>query len=409
MNQSSRGSSASRQGLRRTIVAGEVAVSLVLICGALLLFKSLLNLQKVDTGVRISNVITMSADLPLAAYPTPESALYFYQAAAEGLQAIPGVEHAAVSSDLPLQGVRQGEGIGIPGRDGGLTVPYKRVDASYFRALDIALLAGRGIGEQDRPGAPRVVVINEGLAAQLAERFEMTDPVGKVVRISTPNYLNSDGSQEEVEIVGVVRSERTGDLDDELEQVAYVPLAQVPRYDIRLVVRTQGDPASVIPAIRDVVRQIDPNLPLGNVRTMQQIVDRSLTGARQPAWIIGAFAAVAALLAALGLYGVLSHSVTQQRREIGIRMALGARSRDVLSHVLRNALSMLTLGIALGLLGAFALTRVMENLLFQVSALDPLALGGACVLMMLIGLLAGFVPAKRAARVDPMAVLRDEG
>jgi putative ABC transport system permease protein len=157
------------------------------------------------------------------------------------------------------------------------------------------------------------------------------------------------------------------------------------------------------------VRQIDPNLPLGDVRTMQQIVDRTLTGARQPAWIIGAFAAVAALLAALGLYGVLSHSVTQQRREIGIRMALGARSRDVLSHVLRSALSMITLGLVLGLLGAFALTRVMESLLFQVSPLDPLALGVACVAMISIGLLAGFLPARRATRVNPIAVLRDEG
>jgi len=409
MNQSSRGSSASREGLRRTIVAGEVAVSLVLICGALLLFKSLLNLQKVDTGVRISNVITMSVDLPLAAYPTPESALYFYEAAAERLQAIPGVQSAAVSTDLPLQGVRQGEGVGMPGREGGLTVRYKRVGAGYFKALDIPLLAGRGIDGQDRPGTPRVVVINEELAARLAERLELTDPVGKVVRMSTPNYLNSDGSQEEVEIVGVVRNERTGTLDGEVGQVAYVPLAQVPRQEIKLVVRTQGDPAAELPSIREVVRQIDPNLPLGDVLTMQQIVDRSLTGARQPTWIIGAFAAVASLLAALGLYGVLAHSVTQQRREIGIRMALGAGSREVLGHVLRGALLMLFVGLALGLAGAFALTRVMESLLFGVSALDPFALSAACAVMIIIGLLAGFVPASRAAHVHPMAVLREDG
>jgi putative ABC transport system permease protein len=227
--------------------------------------------------------------------------------------------------------------------------------------------------------------------------------------MSTPNYLNSNGSQEEVEIVGVVRNERTGALDGEVGPVSYVPLAQVPRYDIKLVVRTHGDPAAALPGIREAVRQVDPNLPLGDVRTMQQIVDRSLTGARQPAWIIGAFAMVAALLAALGLYGVLAHAVTQQRREIGIRMALGAGSREVLAHVLRGALLMVLVGLALGLAGAFALTRVMQSLLFQVSPLDPLALAAACVSMLLIGLLAGFLPAKRAARVDPMAVLRDEG
>jgi putative ABC transport system permease protein len=389
---------------------GEVAISLVLICGALLLLKSLFNLQQVDTGVRVSNVMTMSVDLPLAAYPAPGRAIQFYQAAVERLQAIPGVQDAAVSTDLPLQGIRQGgSGMDVPGHEGGIQHGYKRVDAHYFGALDIPLLAGRGISEQDRAGSPLVVVINEKLAAQLSKQFEMADPVGTLVNIFTPNYLNSEGSQQQAEIVGVVRNERTEPFDADAEQVAYVPLAQVPRPEVKLVVRTAQDPAAALPGIREAIRQIDPNLPLGDVRTMQQIVDHSLIGTRQPAWIIGAFAMVAALLAALGLYGVLAHAVTQQRREIGIRMALGARSRDVLSHVLRNALSMVIVGLVLGLVGAFALTRVMESLLFQVSPLDPLVFTAACVSMLLIGLLAGFLPAKRAARVDPMAVLRDEG
>jgi putative ABC transport system permease protein len=207
----------------------------------------------------------------------------------------------------------------------------------------------------------------------------------------------------------VIRSERTGGLNAPNELVAYLPFAQHPRQDINLAVRTQGDPAAAMPGIREAVRQVDPNLPLGDVMTMEQVKERSMLWARQPSWVVGAFAGVAALLAALGLYGVLAHAVTQQRREIGIRMALGARPGDVLSHILRSAFSMLIVGLAGGLAGAFALTRVLKSLLFQVSPLDPAAVAAACVLMTLAGILAAWIPASRAARVDPMTVLRDEG
>jgi ABC-type antimicrobial peptide transport system permease subunit len=209
--------------------------------------------------------------------------------------------------------------------------------------------------------------------------------------------------------VGVIRSERTGGLHVPQELVAYVPLAQFPQQDIKLVVRTQSEPLAVMSGIREAVRQVDPNLPLGDVRTMEQVKERSMLWAKQPTWVMGAFAGVAALLAALGLYGVLAHAVTQQRREIGIRMALGARPGDVLSYVLRSAFAMLIVGLVGGLAGAFALTRVMKSLLFNVSALDPIALAVACVLMTLVGILAAWIPASRAARVDPMTVLRDEG
>jgi putative ABC transport system permease protein len=175
------------------------------------------------------------------------------------------------------------------------------------------------------------------------------------------------------------------------------------------VVRTLSEPAAVIPGIREAVRQVDKHLPLGDVMTMEQVKERSILWATQPTWVVGAFAGVAALMAALGLYGVLAHAVTQQRREIGIRMALGARPVNVLSHTLRGALSMLLLGLAVGLAGAFALTRVLKTLLFEVSTLDPVALALACVLMTLVGILAALIPASRAAGVDPMTVLRDEG
>ena len=409
LNQASRGSSGSSAAVRRTIVIGEVAASVVLICGATLLFKSLAKLQQVDAGVRIDHVITMSTDLPSTAYPTPQSASAFYEAVVRRIQSAPGVEQASLALDLPLQGVRWGEWISLPGVKEALLVRVKMVDSGYFATLGIPVESGRGIEARDRAGAPPVIVINEEAARHLSTRFDMTNPVGRMVGIYLPGYGPIPESPVGVQIAGVIHNERTGGLHAPIEPVAYVPLAQAPRQDISLVVRTHGDPLAAISGIREAVRQIDPYLPLGEVRTMEQIKDRSMLWAKQPTWAVGAFAAVAALMAALGLYGVLAHAVTQQRREIGIRMALGARPGDVVSQTLRSAFSTLFVGLAIGLAGAFALTRALKSLLFEVSALDPIALAVACVLMALIGMLASVIPANRAAGVDPMTVLRDEG
>jgi len=409
LNQSARGSSGARGGVRRLIVIGEVALSLVLICGAALLFRSLLNLQRLETGARIDNVITISADLPANVYPTPESASLFYESVAERLGAVRGVTQAALSTHVPLRWIGNGEGLQVAGVEGMVNVRFKRVDPGYFEALDIPVLAGRGITNRDRLGAPLVIVINEALAARLAEVAGIARPVGQAVRLTRPSYVAKGGSTGDFEIVGIIRSERTDAPWRPDRAVVYVPLAQVPSASINLIVRTDGESAGIMPSIREAVRQVAPSLPLGRIATMQQIREDTFSGTTRPAWIIGVFAAVAALLAALGLYGVLAHVVTQQRREIGIRMALGARAGDVVSHVLRNAFSMVVVGLALGLVGAFGLTRVMTNLLYEVSPLDPFALAFACVSMMLVGLLAGFLPARRAARVQPVAVLRDEG
>jgi putative ABC transport system permease protein len=409
LNQAARGSSGSSAAVRRTIVIGEVAASVVLICGAALLFKSLAKLRQVDAGVRIDHVMTMSVDLPSAAYPSPDSAARFYESVVQRLQAVPGVEQASVSQGLPLQGVQWGEGMVLPGMRENLLVRLKLVDPWYFGALQIPIEAGRGIENRDRAGAPPVVVINQEVARQLSKTFGIAKPVGRAVGIWVPGYGPIPESLVTLQIVGVIRSERTAGLQAPPELVAYLPLAQAPRQDIKLVVRTRGAPGAAMPGIREAVRQLDPNLPLGDVMTMEQVKQQSMLWARQPTWVVGAFAGVAALLAALGLYGVLAHAVMQQRREIGIRMALGARSGDVLSHILRSAFSMLMVGLAGGLAGAFALTRVLKSLLFQVSALDPVALAVACVLMTVVGIVAAWIPASRAARVDPMTVLRDEG
>jgi putative ABC transport system permease protein len=283
------------------------------------------------------------------------------------------------------------------------------VDPWYFATLAIPVESGRGIEDRDRAGAPPVMVMSREAARQLSSRLDAANLVGRVVTTYLPGYGPIPESRVGVRIVGVIRNERTGGLHAPAEPVVYVPLAQFPRQDISLVARTRSEPLAAMSGIREAVRQVDPHLPLGNVRTMEQVKEQSMLWAKQPTWVVGAFAGVAALLAALGLYGVLAHAVTQQRREIGIRMALGARPGDVVSHTLRSAFSMLLVGLAVGLGGAFALTRALKSLLFQVSALDPIALAVACVLMTLVGILAAVIPASRAAGVDPMTVLRDQG
>jgi putative ABC transport system permease protein len=350
----------------------------------------LVKLQQLDTGIRVENVITMSADLPLGAYPTPQKAVLFYEAVAQRLRSTPGVAKAGLSTYLPLEWISNGEAMQVAGAEKLVRVRFKRVDPGYFSTLDIPVLAGRGITNRDREGAPRVVVINQALVAGLRDIARMANPVGKMVRLSSTDYTEVQPLMSDVQIVGIIRSERTSSPGSPDPAVVYVPLAQAPNPHIKLLVRTHEGTASIMPSIRQAVREIDSNLPLGDVATMQQVRDRTLAGASRPAWLIGIFAFVAILLAAIGLYGVLAYSVTQQRRELGIRMALGARPGDVLSQVLRRALVMVSVGLIFGLIGVFALTRVIANLLFEVSPLDPLALATACISMMVIGLLAAY-------------------
>jgi predicted permease len=409
LNQAARGSSDARGRLRQLIVVGEVGLSLVLICGALLLFRSLLNLQRVDLGVRVDHIVTMSTDLPGAAYPTPESAVAFYRSLLERVETLPGIEHAALADDAPLEGAG-GENLLVRGRSERLLVKYKRVAPGYFSTLEIPVIAGREFALSDGADDLPVTVISQELARALSDRFGITEPVGHVV--SLPSITYDDGAKRvDMRIVGVIRGERVQrNLRAPMDPVAYVPLTQAPRRELNLIVRTKSDPAASVPAIRDVVRQIDARLAVSRVRTMEQIRrQRSLTGTTEPAWLIGSFAALAALLAGLGVYGVLAHSVLQQRREIGIRMALGASGREVLSHVLTNAGLMVAAGLAAGLAGAVALTRILSSLLFEVSPLDPAVLISAAALMAVIGLAAAALPAVRASRVDPTTVLRSEG
>ena len=406
LNSTSRGSSGQHDRLRRTIVGAEVAASFVLICCAVLLFQSLVRLQNVDIGARVDNVVTMSIDLPWSRYPDGNHWAAFYPRLIERVRAIRGVESAAISGDVPLEGTG-GENLRLPGRDERMLVRFKRADDAYFSTLGIPVVAGRGFTPQDRVGTPFVAVINEALAARLRETFAIVNPVGAVVDLPVLGFGRDRRSS--MTIVGVIGNERVqSDLRAPTDAIAYVPIAQAPRMQIKLSARTGGDAAAVVPSIREALRQIDPQLALADVRTLADIRSGSLSGLREPAWLIGAFAVLSLLLAALGLYGVVSHSVSQQRREIGIRMALGATSMNVLSKVVSHVMTTIAVGLLTGMAAAYAVTRVTRNLLFEVSPLDPFAFGIAAAAMATVAIVAALVPARRATRVDPTTALRAE-
>ena len=231
--------------------------------------------------------------------------------------------------------------------------------------------------------------------------------MGRVIHLTGGDYLGKLPVVSAVQIVGVVRNERTTTAGNSEPPIVYVPLPQAPQPSIKLLIRSRGDDAAVVPIVRRVLGKLDPNLPLADVAALHEIRDDTLSGTSRPAWLIGTFAALAVTLSAIGLYGVVSYSITQRRREFGIRVALGAGSWDVLSHVSQNALWMVGFGLGFGIVGVFALTRVLTGLLFEVSPLDPFSLLGACVLTAAIALSAGILPARRAMRFDPVASLRD--
>jgi putative ABC transport system permease protein len=411
MQSGTRGSSAPHERLRRLIVIGEVATAMVLISAAMLLGTSLVKLERADVGARVDRIITMSADLPASDYPVPERAAQFMADAVERIRAVPSVTSASVSSDVPLTG-SGGEGLTVPGWPGRVIVRFKRVDPGYFATFDIPVTAGRSIRAGDRAGATRVVVINEVLAHRLATIFGSADVIGRSVTLPALAYEPRLGSpRADFEIVGVVGNERIRrDLRQPLgtEEAAYVAIAQSPERFLKIAVRTDGDPSASWAGIRAALQRSDARVAIGDVKTMAQVKAESLSGLAAPAWLMAAFAAMALFLSALGVYGVLAHAVAQQRREIGIRLALGATPRDVHHRITIQAFAMAGIGLAVGLAGALLFSRVIRSLLFQVSPFDPSSFAWAAAVLVVVALLAAFVPALRASRVDPTVVLRSE-
>jgi putative ABC transport system permease protein len=398
--------SSSQKRLRSLIVVAEFALALVLLIGAGLLSKSFWRLQNVSPGFEPENALTFQISLPWASYPGSRQAAAFFQQACARIAQLPGVKAVGAASILPLSGSNSDEGFLVEGRplrdlsDAG-DEEFRVITPDYFRALGIPLLKGRFFSDADNADASRVTIINKAFADR---HFHGEEPVGKRLTREDPrgskvNWLT---------IVGVVGDVRHNGLNVEAKPEFYVPHQQETRFSMILVARIAAGPDNLTAAIRREILALDPQLPLYNVRPMERIISESVALQRLATLLFSGFAALALLLASIGVYGVMSYAVAQRTHEIGIRIALGARARDVMKLVMTQGMKPALIGVVIGLAGSFWLTRLMDNLLFDVSATDPLTFAVIPFLLTVIGLVACWIPARRAAKVDPMIALRDE-
>ncbi|HEY9284271.1 MAG TPA: ABC transporter permease [Pyrinomonadaceae bacterium] len=399
------GAAGTRRGVRGALVVAEVSLAVVLLVGAGLLVRSFVGLRQVSPGFRPEQVISMQVSLPFNRYREPQQRAAFYRQALESVAALPGVRAAGAVSALPMSGENMSSSFRIEGRPAPASEPLPHGDLwsathDYFRAMNIPLARGRYFSERDTADSPGVAVVDESLARKY---WPNEDPVGK--RISFEGGAENPRWRE---VIGVVGHVKHGGLEGESRPQYYVPHAQNPGASMFVVAQADGDPSALAGPVRSAVRALDKDLPVYRVTTMERLVADSLSERRFSTLLLGAFAAVALLLAAVGLYGVLSYTVAQRRHEIGIRMALGARAGDVLRLVVGQGLWLTLAGLGLGLVAALALTRVMASLLYGVSALDPATFAGVALLLLVVALAACLVPAVRATKVDPTTALRAE-
>jgi putative ABC transport system permease protein len=392
--------------LRSLLVMSEVAISLVLLIGAGLLINSFLRLRNVDPGFRADNLLTMKIVLPEPKYAEFERRAVFYTDLVQRVQSLAGVRSAAVTTNLPLY--RQGNSISIsiegrpappPGQE--LIVVTRIISPGYFDTMGIPLLKGRQLTDQDTETTPNAVVISETMARRF---WPGEDPIGKRLaagRAQTP--------EDWIQVVGVVKDVRQFELNAEPRPQMYLSYRQAAFFEPRdLVVKTDVDPASMATTVRKAVWDIDKDQPVSNIRTMEDILADSIARQRFSMLLLAIFAGVALVLAGVGIYGVMSYSVAQRTREIGIRMALGAQTGAVLKLAVGYGMKLVLIGIIVGLIAAFALTRVMATLLFGVTATDPTTFTLISLLLVAVAVLASYIPARRATKVNPIIALRYE-
>ncbi|CAN5390979.1 ABC transporter permease [soil metagenome] len=392
-----------RNKARSLLVVTEIALSLVLLVGAALMMRSFVNATKADPGFNAQNVLTMRLSLPVTRYAEEEQKFVFYRDLLARIESLPGVRSAAAATIIPLADSTSGasfipEGAQPPPGEEPLA-QFRAVTPDYFQTMELPLTRGRALTEQDtETSAPPLAVINERLAKRI---YLNADPVGKRFKFKCDD--------EWVQVVGVVPDTKTRRMDAPPEMQIYVPYARRAAYRaMTIVVRTEGDPARIAPAVRTQVREIDAELPIYDVRTLEEVVARSLWQSRLFGGTFLVFAVVALVLASVGVYGVIAFSVSTRTHEFGIRMALGAQAGDVLRLVVKQGLILVAIGVAFGLIGAFLLTRVLAGLLYGVTATDPLTFLSIPLLLICVALVASFIPARRATKVDPMIALRYE-
>lgn len=406
LKEGGRDSGAGRRGnrIRSLLVISEVAVSFLLLIGAGLLINSFMHLRKLDPGYRVDHLLTMKVVLPETKYPAKEQRAPFYRELVRRVQALPGVQSVAVASNLPLTYNGDSMPIGAEGRpdpppDQSPDVILRTVSAGYFSTMGIRLVQGRDFTEQDKPDTVHVVVISEKTAKHF---WPGENPIGKRLK---PGSTTSESPWREV--VGIVKDVRQNDFIAEPKMQMYMAHEQVGSFAPNaIVLRTSVDPLSLGAAVRKVVWEIDKDQPVSDIRSMDEIVSQALARQRFSTMLLGSFATLALVLAAVGIYGVMSYSVAQRTREIGIRMALGAQRSDVLKMTVTQGLRLVGIGVAIGLAAALVLTRVMASLLFGVSATDPTTFITISLILMGVALLASYIPALRATRIDPMVALR---
>jgi putative ABC transport system permease protein len=411
-----RGSRRSTAGRRRVraqavLVAAEAALALVLLVGAGLVTKGFFRLEAVDPGFRADHVLVGRVELPEASYRDEASRRRFAETALRDLAALPGVDNAALASNLPLAGSANVwwftvEGAPPPAPGKTPIANTLIVSPDYFRVMAIPLVEGRSFDESDGPDSPRVAIVNETMARRYWPRGEA---VGRRVKFGLP------GDEDEVEeeepwtlVVGVTGDVRHYGLDRDVIPGVYVPEAQTPIRSLWVLTRAAGSAEAQAGPIREAIRRIDGNLPVTDTMSLEEVVERSCWTSRLYSWLFLVAGAVASFLAAIGLYGVLSHAATLRAREIGIRVALGARRADVIGLLLGQGMRSTAIGIAIGLGCAYLVTPWMASLVFDVSASDPAIFTGAAALLAIVALVASLIPARRASRADPAVVLRAE-